>query len=185
MAEFPEIFYDGQRPLFYNWDYHPKTGEIGVWLSNLLAWKLISTMQEPVMVLEDDAIPRYDVNEKINLLLQYLPDDFHFAPLYTPSGCIFVNTGNSFIGIEENRVLCRVYQTYCHVAMVYSQQGADRLLWLAEQSGIVAPVDIFTMAAANQGIVNGFQFQNHDDLPFTYDWSSETTIHNTEHLQWQ
>ena len=185
MAEFPEIFYDGQKPIFHDWEYKPKVGEVGVWLSNLLAWKAISQMNEPCMVIEDDAIPRLLVLEKLQLLMDNVREDFGFVPLYTPDDCIFLLAGESFIGMEPNPVVARVYQTYCHVAMLYSPDGASRLLRLAAGTGILAPVDIFTMQAGKMGLINGYAFQNHDDLPFTYNWAVPTTIHDTEPLQWK
>lgn len=185
MAEFSEIFFDGQRPLFYDWAYHPKKGEVGVWLSNLRAWKLTREINEPLIVLEDDAIPRIGCQEKIQFMLDNLPDDWHLAPLFTPSDCIFIPHALSWLGMEQTDTLARVYQTYCHVAMMYSPDGAARLLDYAAGAGLMAPVDIFTMQAAQMMLLNGYAFQNHDNLPFTYDWSAETTIHQTEHIQWK
>lgn len=185
MAEFENIFFDGQKPLFYDWEYKPKKGEVGVWLSNLKAWKLISQMNEPVLVLEDDAIPRANCLELIDFMIEQMPKNWHFAPVFTPHDCIFIPHALSWLDMEHSEVIARVYQTYCHVAVMYTPDGARRLLDYAAGAGLRTPVDIFTMQAGQMMLLNGYAFQHHDHLPFTYDWSAETTIHKTEHIQWK
>lgn len=185
MSQFKDVFYDGQKPMFYDWEYKPKQGEVGVWLSNLLAWRLISEQDEPVIVIEDDAIPRVQCAERAEAILDLMPEGWDFTPLFIPTDCIFIPHALSWLNMEQSDVIARVYQTYCHVAILYSPKGAGRLLKLAASAGLRNPVDIFTMEFAQLMLLNGFAVQKHDLLPFTYDWSSETTIHHTEHMQWK
>jgi GR25 family glycosyltransferase involved in LPS biosynthesis len=185
MDEFRDVWYGQDGFRLDRMEYSPREGEVGVWLSNLRAWKLIEESGEPCMVIEDDAIPKYHIKENLAKMEEYLPADFSFVPLYTPTGDVWLHSGTSFMGMEENPVLARSFQTYCHVAMYYSPDGARRLLDLAAKLGPAQPVDIFTMHMALSGLVNGYAFQRQEDLPFTYDWSAPTTIHDTERTEWQ
>jgi len=178
-AEFPEVFENG-HPLFYNWAYMMKKGELGVWLSNLRAYRAISEQSEPVIVFEDDAIIRPQFDENMELIMKYLPEEWDLVSLYTPHDCQFPNSPMAYAGIEQNNVVVRNYQSYCFVTIMYTPEGARKILGYTEKYGISGPIDIFVMDLANNVWIDAFATSHQNYLPVNYDWDSPTTIHNTE-----
>jgi len=114
-------------------------GEIGLWLSNFLAWKkFLDSDADCGIFMEDDIVFKENF---IDLLKQYLLeipnnwDAFFFA---VPEGQFHkYNVHGIDIGLKN---ICRVYQDHWMLCYVLSKNGASKAINSAK-SGVSLPVD--------------------------------------------
>lgn len=163
-----------KRGIYKNVWFSAKIGELGVWMSNFDRWELASTMDEPLIVFEDDATPDSSFDRKISDFITELPRDWDFAALWVPeeqrqdylSNVIYENgvakrrgvlpPKRSLFRVEGTLRVARVYQGYGMIALVYSPTGGRRLLELTREYGLTGPVDLWIYEQAHRGNLNGF-----------------------------
>lgn len=181
-------------------DWNPSFGEAGVWLSNFLNWYRVSSLNEPLIVFEDDAIIDEHFSVHIDTIVRQLPDDWDFVALWVPDNQridyrynlsynehgvpqIYGTRPNGFpsyfdFGASD---IAKVYQGYGMVAMMYSPVGGRKLVKLAKKYGLRNPVDCFIFEEAHKGALNGYA-PKPDKVFVNYDWA-ETQIHSTEKIK--
>lgn len=177
-----------------------KKGELGVWLSNYDCWGYCDMLGEPLVVFEDDAILTPDYNMRFSLLMDELPSDWDFAALWVPGNQLvdydydvsYDEAGNPRIGSERKygpdsyyyrpgtNYAALVYQGYGMVSLVYSPDGARKLVDLAHKRGIDGPVDCWVYQEAHKGNLNGFAPYPWETPIVDYDWAATSHVQQTE-----
>lgn len=176
-------------------DWMPRSGEVGCWLSHFQAWDKVATMDEDLLVFEDDAIITHTFEEDLLVVLNELPQDFDYLALWVPdnqkqdyfyeveydergvANVLAANSTKFQFKIDKNHI-SKVYQGYGMVATLYSPKGGAKLVELAREQGIWASVDLFMHGMAHIGAVNAFAIKPYVANLVKYDWP-QTTIHNT------
>lgn len=178
-----------------------KQGEIGVWFSNFDRWELAGSMEEPLIVFEDDAIPDENFDNKIAELVSELPSEWDFAALWVPDNqrvdylydVAYNECGDpihrgwrtpktSMYRIPLAKAASLVYQGYGMVSLVYSPQGGRKLVELARSRGMETPVDCWIYQEAHKGNLNGFApLPERADIVH-YDWAAASHVQQTERI---
>lgn len=113
-------------------------GEVGLWISNFLAWKeFYSSDSKYGIFMEDDII--YD-NEFMHLLIKYLnelPDDWDAFFFAVPPGQFYKYGEEMDFGAENT---CRVYQDHWMLCYVLSKIGVKKAIESVSK-GISLPLD--------------------------------------------
>lgn len=178
-------------------DWTPKAGELGVWISTIRSWQKCIELDEPLIVFEDDAVVEENFMRDLEALMVDLPEDYGYLSLWVPPNqyqdyTYKVTYDNRGMPTVEGRVrvardspfyigksnIAKVYQGYGNVATLYSPDGARCLIKHLEKHGMYAPVDCFIHMAAHAQAVRGYAHMPDKGL-VGYDWSQETTVHNT------
>jgi GR25 family glycosyltransferase involved in LPS biosynthesis len=152
-------------------------GELGVWGSNLNAWKyLVESDLDALLVFEDDALPWVDFSKRFPEYIADLPRGFDFFSLHPPENQLAdyyyqrsfnldggwnltspvhhkLNTSPHYTG---SKYIASAYQGYGNVAMLYSKTGAQEILKLVERNGIYTPVDCFLYLEHHKGNLDGY-----------------------------
>lgn len=176
----------------------PKRGEIGVWLSQINAWRKCVKINKPLLILEDDAIldPRF--MEHFKIMLAEVPEDYDFLSVFVPNNQErdwYLEVGyddegkpNPYgIGAPEGApcfytgspVISKVYQGYSCVATLVSPKGAQNLLDLMQRFGLYTPVDCFLFLNAHRGLLKGYAPVPTFKRIVSVDWKASTLIHDT------
>lgn len=144
----------------------PRTGELGVWLSQLNCWEYASKFGD-LLVLEDDAILLPGFQEWFDSLALH---EYEVVAIFGPDN----QAGNYSQDLDRIGDITVAWQGYSCVAMWYSQLGAARLLNRARVTGITTPVDCWIFEQDNiHGIKPG-------KSKVSVDWNALTHIHNTK-----
>lgn len=184
------------RGLHSPW-HNAKVGELGVWLSNFDRWQYTTTMDEPLIVFEDDAFVQADFMGKFSLFYNDLPPDWDFAALWVPDNqkvdytydLEYNEIGDPIIRghlpyqeslFKFSRFAAHVYQGYGMVAVMYSPKGAAKLVDLAQRYGVYTPVDCFIYQQAHMGNLNGFAPTPIFASIVGYDWQAASHVQQTE-----
>ena len=152
-------------------------GELGIWFSNLNTFeRSFYTRQEYLLVLEDDAVVM-PVFEKIApLVLDELPVDCDFFAWAIPNdqkvdyyyNRVFNSAGGwEIVSHQRHRYtgsphyiganfVCKAYQGYHAVAMMYTKEGMRKILDLVRQQGIRTAFDLFLFEEHHKGNLNGY-----------------------------
>lgn len=180
-------------------EWHPKRGELGIWISTINAWEYCIEHGEDLVVFEDDAVPFSDFNSRLISLVGRLPHDWGFMALWVPDDqhqdyhyyvdydkdgkARILGSGRQNSQYHLDGVLAFVYQGYGGVAVLYSPRGAQELLDQVKQRGLYCPVDcfIYMMSNAQHGTV-GYAPAPNTPKPVGYDWLAPTTVHHTERV---
>lgn len=177
----------------------PKVGEAGCWCSHYDAWQLASTLIEPLIVFEDDAILVDGFEDKLLDLMVELPPSWDYMSLWVPDNqhqdfnynifwdangmpkAMFGTLSNDTSIFNYSDKLATVYQGYGMVATMYSPSGAAKLLSSVHRYGLYAPVDCFVSIECHANRIDGFAPKPWHQI-INYDWSQKTTIHDTENI---
>lgn len=177
----------------------PRIGELGVWLSQHNCWQWCADNDEPLLVVEDDAIISDGFDEWYTTITENMttPDalalfvphdqfnDFEYDTVgWTLSGVWRGGSPNHTINHE---FLARAYQGYSCVAILYWPSGARKLLAAVQQQGITTPVDCWLF---EQGFPDHRRTPNSERVHIWapkprfatgvfVDWFAPTNIHNT------
>lgn len=176
-------------------------GELGVWFSMLNVCKYAYENNKVVLAFEDDAIIYVDnLKERLSYALTELPDNTDVFSLVVPenqrdNGYIEWLDKPAGLGIRYGSVapsyqvgnchaICRAYQGYCLVAMVYTPKGAKEILDLVKDTGLTTPADcwIFEMNDSNDLMVYTLTPEHPVIVGINWDNQEKTTVHNTERL---
>jgi GR25 family glycosyltransferase involved in LPS biosynthesis len=133
----------------------PLSGEIGIFTSLAIVYDFIEQNNlEHILVLEDDAQLSDNFVNLLNLALRDTPKDFDFLCLYSNS--------------HENQVVTdrtNINKKYIHKAknqgsgilgMVYSLNGAKKLLKLMKLKGTESTIDDFIFQQVRLNLINGY-----------------------------
>lgn len=176
-------------------------GEVGIWLSTFDCWQWAYDNDDDLLVFEDDAIPHPLFAEKWPELASELPPNYDFMAVWVPPNqyldyvydVVYDEEGNpTHVGPHRNSItsmynfgamrLAKVYQGYGNVAMLYSPQGAGRMIELARQRGMHSPIDCWIFAEAHAGRLDGYAPKPNRAKIVTYDWKAQTTVHREDRV---
>lgn len=190
-------------PNFVGKDFwKPKTGEVGVWYSQMNCWAWARDNGKHLIVFEDDAILTDHFVAKYMKLMEELPSDYDFFSIFVPNnqeGDYFQRGNYDHNGVPSNMNwapaersmhnfgaanLAKVYQGYSCVATMYSPKGGERLLELADQYGMYTPVDCFLFLEAHRGNVVGYSPKPSQitERLVSIDWDADSTIRETPRI---
>lgn len=191
-----------RRSLFVEGWGNAKRGEIGVWLSNYDRWKLASSLDEPLIVFEDDAIPYEDFDSRVGKVMAELPSEWDFLSLWVPDNqrndyLYDIDFDENGVHIWNNRpwrsndtskyrvnnsdIISLAYQGYGMVSLMYSPAGASKLLRLAHETGLTGPVDCWLFEQAHRGAVDGYTLHPYQTKVVGYDnWNGISHAQHTE-----
>ena len=174
-----------------------KTGEAGVWLSNFDRWAYVATMDEPLIVFEDDAIVNRYFDKQLELFMEGMPENWDYVALWVPENqridyaydVVYNELGvpdiRGTVPYNESRFkhslrVAHVYQGYGMVAMMYSPAGGKKLVELAQRTGIDTPVDCFVYQQAHAGNLDGYAPTPIFANMVEYNWTNPSHVQQTE-----
>lgn len=150
-------------------------GEQGIWHSNVNVWDWTRNQDEPLLVLEDDAIIDDSFMFNLHNLMPQIPEDYDFVSLWVPDDQEVdyyyrvsydsdgapsingtVNTREESVFYMGSNNVARVYQGYSFVTTVYSPKGAAKIYDLAIKLGMYTPADCFLFHQAHIGTLTGY-----------------------------
>lgn len=188
-------------PFSYSPLWLPKQGEAGVWMSQLNAWKVASSLDRPLLVFEDDAMlcdnfveefHKYtdELPEEFDLFATFFPanqyGDFHWSYNFDENG---FPTGNQIWFSEgapeiviDSELISRAYQGYGCVALMFTPRGADRLYHRAQETGMFTPVDCFIFQQYRAGFIDAYSPRPGQTRLADVDWDAPTTIQTTDRV---
>jgi len=139
--------YDGRT-------FPPLPGELGVWVSNINIFEyIVKNKIDQMLVLEDDAIIVDSFVDFFNTYTKDLPSDFDFFALsYFPDQNNF--TTETDIGSKNIHKSKNQYSN--GVAMLYSLQGAKKILKLLQRTGLEYTSDCYIFYNAQKNMLNGY-----------------------------
>lgn len=173
-----------------------KRGEVGVWFSMLEVCSHCVENNETVLAIEDDAFVNPDVQNLLTIAIDQLPDDCDVFAVTVPQnqkvlGNIEWINKDVGLGVTHSELapsfripgatsVCKAYQGYCFVSMVYTPTGAQKVLELAK-NGFTGPADCWLFEMHEAGKLNVCTLvPDHPDI-ITVDWDNQapTTVHDT------
>lgn len=152
-----------------------KRGEVGGWLSHFRSWKLAASLDEPLLVFEDDALLPDNFAEVVAGFVPEVPTDYDFISLCIPEDqkpdYMWINEYSrmgepNIIGryemeaasqhyVGQGRV-ARSYIGYGHTAVLFSPRGAAKLVDAATELGMITPADCFILNMSHCNRVMGY-----------------------------
>ena len=156
-----------------------KPGELGVWLTFVNTLRVVSSLNENLLVFEDDSIIHHNFWGEFQPRLDELPTDFDFFSLFIPrdhdnwykykpeldKNGMIVNGMAGEANEHQHRVnnlICRPWQRYGGVSMLWSPQGARKALSLIYDRPY-KQWDEYIYAQSRLGKLNGYT--SHPNLP--------------------
>lgn len=131
-------------------------GHLGIWYSVLnTLHKMHYSKIDRLITFEDDALLNTDLIYEWDVRSQSIPDDADFFSLFLPRDQDSVYYGD----VERyyvNDHVCKVYQRYGGVSMMYTRKGAKKIMELLEQEGITGQYDDSLYMWAKAGLLNGY-----------------------------
>lgn len=171
-----------------------KAGEFGIFYSVLNALEF-GAEDDGILYFEDDAVPVPDIQERLNQYYSELPEFDMFA-LWSPANqkhdfenVSSYNDGGEPIynGSQKGKIfdiahpeLCRLWNGYGNVSMMFSQKGCQKLINYIKQRGFFSPVDCLICIASHTGILESYALKPSVKPIINYDWNRPTTIHHSK-----
>ena len=154
-------------------------GELGIWFSQLNSLDLWEwNPAKHLIVLEDDASICTNFKSIKPYVLEQLPEDYDFFAWAVPANQrvdyyydrVFDEQGNWHLtgrpyhkyGASPHNIgkslVCKAYQGYHAVAVMYSHTGGEKILTLVKEQGLDTPYDLFLFREHFKGNLNGYTF---------------------------
>jgi GR25 family glycosyltransferase involved in LPS biosynthesis len=175
-----------------------KIGEVGVWFSFLniceYAWKNKKT----VLAFEDDAIiTANNFQQDLEFILSQVPitaDAFSVLAPENQQVTAYIEWMDRSIGIGITHAdiapafkvpnathICRAYQGYSFVSMIYTPKGAKKILQRVQQTGMYTPADCWLFEQHEQGHLDVYTPVPAAANLVNIDWDRQapTTVHNS------
>jgi GR25 family glycosyltransferase involved in LPS biosynthesis len=152
--------------------------EVGVWASNYDAWvNFLKTDKEYLLMFEDDVYVSENFPDRIDKVLQEIPEDWDAFFFLTPYGNkTYYKSEEHDIGLEN---ICRMYQGNWLGCYMLSRKGVEALVNGVQEYFISDPVDIYLFY--KQSFLKAYNFK-----PFVEDVGGDlalgTTIHNVKRI---
>lgn len=135
-----------------NWknDSGPRKGHLGIWYSvlNALDWELT-----PIVTFEDDAILHPNFNRNFWDITASLPRDTDAFSLFLPRDQDDVYRSRAS-ELNVSLGICKAYQVYGGVSMLWTPQGAEKFQRLVRRDGIMDQWDNQLYGYARSGEMN-------------------------------
>lgn len=170
-----------------------KAGEFGIFYSVLNCLEY-GAANDGILYFEDDAIPAFDFQERLESYLEDLPANMDMFALWSPMNQHYDYEGVSgYNGVGEpiyerhkgsifdygHPELARLWQGYGNVAMYFSQKGCKNLLRYITKKGFFSPIDCLICISVHSGYINGYSLKPGVPELINYDWNAPTTIHHS------
>ncbi len=178
--------------------HEAKIGEVGLWFSFLNACKYAADNNKTLLVFEDDAIiTSHNFKEDLERLLEQVPDDADAFSVMSPSNqqvTAYIEWINrdSGMGIQHSDIappyrvpgahlICKAYQGYSFVSMIYTPKGAKKILRRVQKTGMYTPADCWLFEQAEQGHLDVYTPVPTEATLVDVDWDNQapTTIHSS------
>lgn len=152
-------------------------GELALWLSTVNCLREAAASEHDwFLVLEDDAVVTPSFESMLPWVLGHIPDDADFFAWAIPENQkldyhyhrYFDDNGNWEL-ISQGRLathesphwigdelVCKAYQGYRAVAIMYTKKGALRVLDILDQKGFFGPTDLVLFQEHHAGRLNGY-----------------------------
>lgn len=131
-------------------------GHLGIWCSVMVCLKmLLDSGIDRIVTFEDDALLNNDFVWEWEVRSKSIPADVDFFSLFLPRDQDKVYYGD----VERYRVndhVCKAYQRYGGVSMMYTKKGAQKIMDLLKQEGITGQYDDSLYMWAKAGLLNGY-----------------------------
>ena len=150
------------------------SGEYGIFLSKIRAWRWASEMNYDGLILfEDDAVLSAGAKGKMENLVDLLPYDWDLFSIWI-SPQQYEECLEEYI--TDHREMARAYQEYGAVVEIVSRQGAEKMVQLVYANGIDAPVDCSLFDWAKAGKLNAYSLTPEYANIASISWSADSTI---------
>lgn len=180
----------------------PKVGEAGVWMSQANAWWAVSESEEPIVIFEDDAILSPNFVQDLENYISELPDDWDMFCAFVPENQYgdfnweyfydyngqtdgqplhWWPEGEPSLLIDSDKV-CRAYQGYSCVALVYQPRAGAKLYESAVRLGMYTPVDCFIFERYRAGDINAYAFKPGQPRLVDVDWNAPSLIQQSDKM---
>jgi len=145
----------------------PLPGEYGIMVSTMNLWQyIVDNKIEKMLVLEDDIILQDDFIEKFKKCMNDLPNDFDLFSLYYFSEQNEVDEdteiGSEYIHKSNN-------QYSAAQALVYSFNGAQKLLHIFKRKGYEYTNDCFIYRQAHEGLIDSYSIKKENTYFLKHD----------------
>lgn len=154
-------------------------GELGIWASVYNAWDrfIVSTKAKKLIVFEDDAVVKDAFGKMLPFVEKELQGtDWDFFAWAVPhdqkvdyyyNRAIYPNGTWSVVSPMRHKyeqsphyvgktLICKAYQGYHAVCIMYSRRGVFKLMDMLMQDGITEPLDLFLFRHSLAGNLNGY-----------------------------
>lgn len=113
-------------------------GELGIWASNISAYKnFLKTDSDYLILMEDDIVYREGFFENLVLYLKQLPESWDVFFYYRPKNSITPDIDS------EYKDVCKAYQDWSCLCYVINRVTAKRILDDVELNPITLPIDYY------------------------------------------
>ena len=165
-------------------------GELGIWYSQLHVLECTALAGEPNIVFEDDAVVGQPIFKEIfPLVMKELPDDWDFFAWTVPEDqkvdyyynrLFHADGGWSILSHVRHKhhesphyigkeLVVKAYQGYQAVAIMYSPNGAAKILQHVSETGIDTPYDCMLFRDSMRGVLNGYTLDPYVYPVITYE----------------
>lgn len=166
--------YDGRT-------FPPLPGELGVWISTINVWEyIVNNNIEKMLVLEDDIRLQRRFVKKLNLCLNDLPENFDIFSLYYFKEHNWQDE-NTEIGSNYIRKANNQYSG--GQAIIYTYNGAKKLLTLVKRLGIEYTTDCFIFNKVQAEILNGYSLKKENDFLLKHDYKKIKSLIDPQNIR--
>lgn len=156
-----------------------KAGELGIIYSTLNAVEYARDHGN-LLTFEDDAVLlTSDFWNTLNRYLENAPQDADFISISLPNEQRTERYNKSFD--IDHPYLCKTFNTYNNVCVVWMQRGAQRVIDMFKANGIIDHVDNTYLDAARDGRLNGYSIRPELDI-VSIVAGDPTLVHETEYI---
>lgn len=153
--------YDGRS-------FPPLPGELGIWVSTINIWQyMVDNKIDRLLVLEDDIKLKPDFIHNFNLCLKDIPENFDFFSLYYFSE---QNQIKEEFNVGSEYIQKSIAQYSAGQAILYSLNGAKKLLKLVKRKGIEYTTDCFIFRQSLEGLVNGYSIKKENTFLLSHEY---------------
>ena len=118
-----------KKEMNITFDNNASDNNQALFLKSVILWEsFLNSNESYLLIIEDDVVPTYNINEKINIINKELPKDFDICVL------MGVNFGNP---TEFSKSLYGKTNFSCIGAYLLSKDGAKKLINLAKENKIL------------------------------------------------
>lgn len=158
----------------------PRLGQLGIW-ANVL--KAISThaRYEPLLTIEDDAILNTYFHEFFWTITAKLPKDTDAFSLFLPRDQDHVhNRSASELWVAPG--ICKAYQVYGGVSMLWTPKGAEKFISLVRRDGVQDQWDNQLYAYARAGEMNVYTQTPNSNVLVGISGNDRSIVQESEYL---
>lgn len=164
-----------------NWQWtKPRNGEIGLWLTNIFVFKkMVEEDIDMLILLEDDAMISEDFVEMFEKIIEEVPKDFDFVSLQYPKSSIDDYKDDAEISLEY--VCLAKYNHFGTISILWSKSGAEKILSLVKDSGLMYPIDLYIHEYLNkQNLIKGYSIKPFVKQVVSHDWNKYKSTIDTD-----